>query len=483
MDYSQLKFDVDNSPAIKSLRSPHAPLIFSFLYQQFKQQQRITAPYQDLVESLDAVLDEMNEQQPDSFTRNAKHYLDNWSKELRLLRIFSGKHEEWLVEMTPDAERVIRWLEELRQRPFVGTESRFRSIFLTLNEIATNSTTDPEQRLEYLRGQQATLQREIDEIVETGQVRRLNETQIRERYLQTNENALRLLGDFASVEQNFRDLAHEIQKAALQPDVQKGTVIGEMLDANEALENSDEGRSFRAFWQFLLSPTQKDEFTRLLAVTQQLPELNDVRQNSILPGLTGRLLDAGHKVIESNQQLAEQLRRMLDERLIAESQRVRELCAQIKQLAFEHVQHPPAAEGFLVLEVEPQPHLFMDRPLWSPAEATQFDLPLAATSETPLDLAALESLYNQYYVDDVLLESRLSVLLDAHPSVTLTDVLTQYPATKGIGEILAYLRLAAENPRHIINPEQTEIIEIDLYQSEARAKLRIPQTTYQRRSV
>jgi hypothetical protein len=480
MDYQQLKFDFENSLSLKSFRSPHAPLIFSFLYQQFKQRQRITAPYQELVDSLDAVLENIESQQPGSFQRSAKNYLDNWSKELRLLRIYVGNDGELLAELTADAERSIRWLEELRQRPFVGTESRFRSIFATLSEIAASSTTSPQQRLDYLRKQQEVLQEEIDELLETGQVRRLNATQIRERYIQTNDNALRLLSDFAAVEQNFRDLAHTIQEAALHPDLQKGKIVGEVLDADEALESSDEGRSFRAFWQFLLSPAQKDEFTRLITITRQLPELSELRQNSILIGLARRLLDAGHKVVRSNQQLAEQLRRMLDERTIAESQRVRELCAQIKQLAFSHVQHPPDAEDFMTVETEPKVHLFMERPLWSPAEETQFETP-TPVSEELIDISALEALYNQYYVDEARLENQLSELLDAYESISLSEVLAFYPATHGIGEVLAYLRLAAEKPYHHINAEKSELIEIKLYRSDKRVTLTLPETIYQRR--
>jgi hypothetical protein len=483
VDYAQLKFDLENSSSLKSLRSPHASLIFSYLYQQFKQQQRITVLYQDLVDSLDTLLDDINAQQPGAFPRNAKNYLDDWSKEQKLLRIYLGGSDQLLVELTPDAERTIRWLEELRQRPFVGTESRFRSIFSSLNEIVTNSSTDPDERLKYLRTQQENLQREIDEIVETGAVRPLNETQIRERYLQANENALRLLSDFAAVEQNFRDLARRIQEAALHPDVQKGTVIGEVLDADEALENSDEGRSFRAFWQFLLSPTQKDEFSKLLTTTQQLIQLAEVQQNSILPGLTRRLLIAGQKIVESNQRLAEQLRHMLDEQVIAESQRVRELCATIKHLAFEHVQHPPNAEKFIVMEAEPSVQLFMDRPLWSPSEETQFEAPLNIGAETVIDIAEMAELFNQYYVDESLLEIQLSNLLETAENVTLSEVLQSYPATKGIGEVLTYLRLAAEKPYAFINAEQFEFIDIDLYRNDSQVRLRIPQAVYRRKPI
>ncbi len=483
MDYAQLKFDLENSPSLKSLRSPHASLIFSYLYQQFKQQQRITVLYQDLVDSLDTLLDDINTQQPGAFPRSAKNYLDDWSKEQKLLRIYPGSNDQLLVELTPDAERTIRWLEELRQRPFVGTESRFRSIFSSLNEIVTNSSTDPDERLKYLRTQQENLQREIDEILEKGAVRPLNETQIRERYLQANENALRLLSDFAAVEQNFRDLARRIQEAALHPDVQKGKVIGEILDADEALENSDEGRSFRAFWQFLLSPTQKDEFSKLLTTTQQLIQLAEVQQHSILPGLTRRLLIAGQKIVESNQRLAEQLRHMLDEQVIAESQRVRELCAKIKHLAFEHVKHPPNIEKFIILEAEPSVQLFMDRPLWSPSEETQFESPLNIGAETVMDIAEMAELFNQCYVDESLLEIRLSNLLETAENVTLSEVLQSYPATKGIGEVLTYLRLAAEKPYASINTEQFEFIDIDLYRNDSQVRLRIPQAVYRRKPI
>ncbi len=483
MDYVQLKFDLENSPSLKSLRSPHAALIFSFLYQQFKEQQRITISYQDLIDSLDVILEELNNQQPNAFPRSAKSYLDDWSKEQRLLRIYLGTNDQIFVELTSDAERTIRWLEDLRQRPFVGTESRFRSIFATLNEIVTNSSTDPEERLKYLRAQQETLQREIDEINETGIIRRLNETQIRERYLQTNETALRLLSDFAAVEQNFRDLARRIQEAALHPDLQKGAVLGEVLDADEALESSDEGRSFRAFWQFLLSPVQKDEFTKLIIATQNLPELAEISQNSVLRGLTRRLLAAGHKVVESNQQLAEQLRRMLDEQVIAESQRVRELCASIKHLAFEHAEHPPETNWNIVIETVPYVHLLMDRPWWSPNEEMQFEQPLNPTSERPLEIGEIEGLFNQYYADETLLENNLSVLLDTYESITLSGVLEHYPPAQGIGEVLAYLRLAAEKPYYRINPAETELVGVYLYANNIRVTLRIPQAIYQRRPI
>lgn len=478
MDFAQVKADLENMPSLKLLRQQHAPLIISFFYHQFKQQQRVTVAYEELLGNLDAVLDRLNEQQPDSYPRSAKEYLDTWSKDLRLLRIYAGTENTWMVDLTSEAEQVIRWFEELRQRPFVGTESRFRSIFETLREIIANSTEDPEQRLAFLRDQQAALQREIDQIMATGRVQRYNETQIRERFLQVNENAVRLLSDFAAVEQNFRDLARKIQEATLRPNIHKGTLLGDVLDADEALENSDEGRSFRAFWQYLLVPAQKDELAQLIKAIHTLPELAVLRDSSILPTLAKRLLDAGQKVIASNQQLSEQLRRMLDEQVLAENQRVRSLCAEIKQLAFEHTEHPP--EGvFFVLETVPEISMIMDRPLWSPAlnaKVDTYDLVFGQED----DLASLEALYAQFYVDVDELRERLARLLEESPSVSLVEVLTHYPPAKGVAELLAYLQIADEAPQHHIDMEIKDEIPLVLTDGSSMIRMRLPRIVYGR---
>ncbi|NJO84809.1 MAG: DUF3375 family protein [Blastochloris sp.] len=135
MDYAQLKFELDNTPALRVLRQQHAALILSFLYQQFKQTQQLAVPYQQLADALDETREQINHEAPDSFPRPAREYLDRWSKELGLLRIYHDANNTLYAQLTPETERALRWLDELRERPFIGTESRFLSIFATLREI------------------------------------------------------------------------------------------------------------------------------------------------------------------------------------------------------------------------------------------------------------------------------------------------------------------------------------------------------------
>lgn len=481
MDYAQLKFELENTPALRVLRHPQAAMILSFLYRQFKQSQQLALPYQQLVDALDETREQINHAAPDSFPRPAREYLDRWSKELGLLRIYHDADNTLYAQLTPATERALRWLEELRDRPFIGTESRFLSIFTTLREIVSESSADPEQRLAYLRQQQAALQQEIDTIESTGRVTQLSGTQIRERFMQASENSLRLLSDFAGVEQNFRDLARTIQEAVLRPDMQKGAVLGSILDADESLENSDEGRSFRVFWQFMLTPAQKDELTRLLSAVLTLPDVEELRATSPLNSLTKRLLDAGQKIIASNQLLAEQLRRMLDERAVVESQRVRQLCAEIKQRAFQHADHPPQANDFFRVELTPDPNLLYDRPLWSPPTETRFnDIPIADFDEI-VDEDLLSGLYTQFYIDRTQLEEQVYSLLENQPSITLREVCAAFPPQKGVAEILTYLDMVANHDYHRIDTETTETIVIALYNGDGDIRLNLPRIEFHRR--
>jgi len=167
-----------------------------------------------------------------------------------------------MVELTADTERAIGWVEDMQIRHFVGTESRFLLIVQLLNDIVQQGTEDPLVRLEQLERQRNELDRQITLIKETGQVdSRLTPTQLRERFLEASALSRQLLRDFRLVEDRFRDIARELQKAQLQPGARKGELVKYVLDADAALKDSDQGRSFYSFWAFLISPSRSEEFS------------------------------------------------------------------------------------------------------------------------------------------------------------------------------------------------------------------------------
>lgn len=373
MDYDTLLDDFQRVPALKLLRSEHAAFIISFLYQQFKQKQRVNVSLGELNERLEEYLEVLNARQEGLYPRAAMAYLSEWSKDPQpFIRITNNEH--LAVELTSDTERAIGWLEELHNQPFVGTESRFLSIVTMLREMVDRSTEDPEVRLQQLEKQRDELQQQINLIYETGEVEdRLTPTQITERFFEVCTQARQLLRDFRLIEEKFRDIARSVREAYLSPDTRKGSLVEYVLDADAELKYSDQGRSFYAFWEFLIAPARREELAHLLKSVRHLAEAQSLWvEEGFLQHLPAYLVDAGSQVARSNSLLAEQLRRILDERQRAEQRRIFHLIWQIKQYALPMLEQENEERNFCELEGLPLVQTPLERQFWEPGQMTTF---------------------------------------------------------------------------------------------------------------
>jgi len=478
MDYDSLTYDFQHVPALKLLRAEHAPFIISFLYQQFKRKQRVNVPLSELSERLEDHLETLNAEREGSYPRTAMAYLTEWSDEEHgFIRIVH--HEQPVVELTADTERAMGWLEELHAQSFVGTESRFLSIVQMLRDMVHRSTEDPEERLQQLEQQRDELQRQIDLIHETGAVDdRYTPTQIKERFLEVCSQARQLLRDFRLIEEKFRTIARSIREAHLSPDARKGSLIEYVLDADAKLKDSEQGRSFYAFWEFLIAPSRREELARLLKSVRHLAEVQSLwSEEDFLQRFPTYLVDAGSQVVRSNSLLAEQLRRILDEKQRAEQRRILDLIWQIKR----HILRAPEREDvrdFCELDGPLLVQMPLERPLWEPRQTTNFQpMPeqIPATHPSDIDLSPLR---NRFYVDERELRLHIEKLLVQQKEIELSDVLAAYPLTKGLTELLMYYTIAAGDPRHQIDPTQPRTITLRTVEDESEKRLTLPRVLY-----
>ena len=81
MEYDQIKYQLENSVTIKLLRSRNAPLILSFLSQQFKQKQQITIFESELESKLEDYLECLQEIEPDNYSRNAQVFVFRFTED------------------------------------------------------------------------------------------------------------------------------------------------------------------------------------------------------------------------------------------------------------------------------------------------------------------------------------------------------------------------------------------------------------------
>jgi len=193
MQHEEISRLLSFSPTVKLLRSKNAPLVISFLYEEFKANNRITIPAYELISHLAEYVEVLEDRDlmeiegKDSLAI-ARKFLDTWcNEEHRFLKRYPDDQGEPIVEVTTHTEKAFQWMENLQKREFVGTESRFLNIYRQLRELIDNTSADPKRRIKELEKKKKALTKEINQIKKSGVVPTFNDTQIKERLSATNQ--------------------------------------------------------------------------------------------------------------------------------------------------------------------------------------------------------------------------------------------------------------------------------------------------------
>ena len=313
----------------------HAPLIVSFLFDTFVEpnirslaQPELNARLDDYLYSLRGNLGE------DAFPREAAHYLDAWASDEHawLRKYYPANSDEPHYDITPATEKAIDWLTSLEQRKFVGTESRLMTVFELLHQLAEGTETDPWTRIAKLERRKTEIDAEIRRLRD-GHIYLLDSTRIKERFLQISATARELLSDFREVEQNFRNLDREVRERIATWDGSKGELLEQIFGERDMIADSDQGKSFRAFWDFLMSPNRQDELGTLLAKIFGLKPVQDLEPDRRMLRVHYDWLQAGEMAQRTVARLSEQLRRYLDDKAWLDNRRIMQLVREIEHSA------------------------------------------------------------------------------------------------------------------------------------------------------
>lgn len=278
MDRDAIETLRDRHPAWRLLRAQHASLVLSFLGSHFVEGNAGASSAARLADALDDHLDALNagSEEP-AFPRAAQEYLDGWAESGWLRRFYPVSSDDVHYDATPALERAYAWVDGLRARSFVGTESRLHTVIDLLRQIVHGTEPDTDTRLAVLRAQREELDRQIAE-VERGHVPVLTDTAVRERYQQFAGTARELLSDFRQVEENFRALDRGARERIASWEGSKGELLADLVSSRADISSSDQGSSFQAFYDFLLSETRQDELAELLSRVEQLAPIEADRR-------------------------------------------------------------------------------------------------------------------------------------------------------------------------------------------------------------
>ncbi|MDA3849705.1 MAG: DUF3375 domain-containing protein [Spirochaetaceae bacterium] len=455
LDYSDLSQLRKSHPSWRLMNADNGPLIISFFDRVFREQNLRQINEDELILQLEDYLfglrDGLDE---DPFPRSAGDYLEDWT----------GPGREWLrkfyppdsdiphYDLTPGTERVLQWLDGLFGSAFIGTESRLNTCFDLLKQIIEGIEEDKDLRIRELEAQKKRINQEIRNIKD-GHIPIMDQRQIRERFLQFRKTARELLSDFRSVEQHFRALDMNVREQIASWEGEKGTLLEQFFGSHDQITQSDEGQSFRAFWDFLMSPSSQEELTRRLDRIYELEALDDLLEDHRLKRIHFDWMAAGQQTQRTVARLSKQLRRYLDDRAFWENRRITEILDNIEKRAVEIKGEPPIGEFMKLEGFKVRVNLPMAQPLFSPPVKTQLISKIETAEEDEIDA---EKLFNLVYIDKERLLSNIEKQLEKRNQVSLQEIIQAFPLEQGLAELITYVNLAEKDPMAVVQEESQD---------------------------
>ncbi len=482
MDFGTLDSLRTHHPAWRLLRSEHAPLIASFLHRVFVLPNVRVMAAADLSEALDDELYALRQRLGDSaFPKPALDYLNDWAGPEKgwLRKFYARDSDEPQFDLTPATEKAIAWLGTLTERSFVGTESRLLTLFELLKQMSEGSEADPEKRVAELNKRRDEIDAEIQRVL-AGDLPLLDDTGLKDRFQQFMQLARELLTDFREVEHNFRMLDRRVRERIALWDGAKGALLEEIMGERDTIADSDQGRSFRAFWDFLMSSRRQEELTGLLERVLALPPVADLKPDARTRRVHYDWLEAGEHTQRTVAQLSQQLRRFLDDQAWLENRRIMDILHGIEAKALALRDCQPVGEVMQIADCAAAIELPMERPLFTPPFKPRIaDLVLEA-GEADLDA---DVLYSQVVVDRAQLARHIRHALQAHSQVTLRELTETQPLQQGLAELVAYLQLGNEAFRTTVDETRPEVITWEAVASDGapvRKAARLPRVIFVR---
>jgi len=486
--YRELSVFLQQSPAVKLMRSNHAAMVVSFLYKMFRAAGVAVLPLEALTHKLSDYLaaigfmDEAETTATDYLTQDyydrASLYIKRWAEEEnRYIYInIDDKTHEPVVSLSRYTEKIFQVLHQLRENEFVGTESKLLDLFGKVQELVQQTNEDPEERIKVLQARKKQLDDEIKLIRKTGTVLVYEPWQIKSRWADIERLAGELTGDFREVEENFKEIYKSISHRHADATLSKGQLLRLTFDALEELRSNDQGKSFYAFWEFLMDEARQQQLNAML---QQLYDLLDKTgveyANRQLLQLKYILHQAGIKVLRTNELLGYKLSRIVVERERGNRQKTQNIIHKILQHAIQKADRSERNEVVVEVDDKPEVYLPLERKLGEKPVEHHFGK-LPDRSRLSIDqLTGLQKLMDDGSIDKKELLQNIRHLLKVRRQVALREVLEHYPCRRGLAELLAYVSLATILPGTAITYTEHEDL---LFDTHLQKYLQVPKIIF-----
>lgn|SRR5680860_224093 len=460
---------LNDSPSVNILKLRSRDLVITFLTYVFQSDNRDIS-YEDLqlkladfLEYIQVEIDEESEIEVfDTYETKAKKYVKKWT-DCGFLTNYRNENGSIIYQLSAHTNKTLDWLDSLRKKEFVGAESKFKDIFNQLKQLVEYTNENVQKRVELLEDKKLEIEQEIQDLKMGLDVKVFEDHEIIPRLGHLNKTAKELLSDFMEVEENFKTITKEIYLKHADISLSKSDILSFTFDALEILKDSHQGKSFYAFWQFLMDRTLQDEWSGLTnELYDRLAEKGIKTEDDFLKGMKNYLFDSGQKVYSANDKMAAKLSRIIRENDAHEKEIAKRLILDIKKFLAEiskEKTRPPIS-----LEIETWASIkipFEKRLTFDKREKRKYDLRPELAENNFSDSLQLSKVLQQQSIDKAKLKSNIKAALSRNSQTTLSQVIEdQSGLEKGLPELFGYFGVLKDFS-HSFNPERENNIYFD----------------------
>ena len=448
MTYEYLKSLKNSNLTLKLINSDNFAFALSFFDFVFNQKRFLSINASMIEEFLEDFLYDLNKTYGDIFPKSAKDYLSDWTNN-GFLKKYYDSSGEIVYEITPYTKSALEFIEGLDKSEFIGSRTKFNIIFELLEELEFETNLSDEERIKALKKQKDEIDEKIEKIKKKEYLK-FDKSRVKEHYLQIVEQSRKLLYDFSQIEYNFRELNKDVASKILGANSTKDRLLGSIFDIEERIRQSDQGKSFFAFWQLLTNAQKSEQLTKMIENLYKNETILEFDEDKSLKNLKFDLLNNAQKISKTTNRLVEQLRRFLDDKVWLEHKKILELCKSIQKNAIEVKQNPPKQRVFMEIDGTKVPvDSVFEKRLYTIKKKSEFTHEINEQKET----VDLSDFYNIFYVDEEKLKQNINYFLQIKTQVSLEEVVQRFPVKKGIAELISYLSLAKKDENSLIYEE------------------------------
>ncbi|MCL2632043.1 MAG: DUF3375 domain-containing protein [Coriobacteriia bacterium] len=423
------------------MRRDTMPVIAAVLGEHLGGQQRVRT-VAELLELMENDLFELRGRGFD-LPRTAQEYLSDWvSSRLVIRRPSEGREET--VELSPSAQSALRFIASIESPSSSVTSSRLATVTSLLSSLARETDPDPTSRLEALIKERESIERSIQE-VEAGRYEPMTTAMALERIAEIMTLANEVPGDFARVSEDIEQLNRSLRDQIIRQAGTRGSVLDQVFAGVDAIDNSDAGQSFNAFYSLVLDPERANNFdesveailSRDFALTLTDTEVAALRRwLSVLQSESSRV----RNVMTS---LARSLRRFVESHAYLEQRRLTEAVNEAKNVLHQVSKQlrPQTQAGYELASSSIPISSISSWNLLNPAD-TQVQRKVKVIDDQPLDLEELRRQIRLSEIDFGELRQSVIQVLDKQAVASISEILDSHPATQGLASVIGLIVLA-----------------------------------------